>query len=121
MNKLDQYKIEELKNIQELLMSFKTIEEAIKTIENKIFQKEEEQKKSINIRFNLELMEKLQILEPSELKLVKEQGIKNLQELLELDLDSIPNISISTKKSIEEKRRFYDMSTFEEKKHNKKR
>ena len=116
MDILDQMNIKELKQFQKLLLCFETIDEAIEVIGEKIKQKEEEKKESCNVRFNLKLIEKLQILTNQELKVVKEQGVTNLQELIDLNLDLIPNIPSSMKKSLDEKRKFYDLSCYDKQK-----
>jgi hypothetical protein len=116
MDILDQMNIKELKQFQKLLLCFETIDEAIEVIGEKIKQKEVEKKESCNVRFNLKLIEKLQILTNQELKVVKEQGVTNLQELIDLNLDLIPNISSSMKKSLDEKRKFYDLSCYDKQK-----
>lgn len=118
MKDLEHYSLEQLKELKELLSFYTNIGELNEDVDKLIQKLEEKKITPINVRFNLELMEKLQILEPSELKLVKEQGITNLQQLLDCNLDLIPNIPISMKKSLAEKRIFYDLSYLEE---NKKR
>ena len=116
MDILDQMNIEELKQLQKLFLCFDTVDDILNILGEKIHQKEVEKQKLCNVRFNMELMEKLQILSSQEFKVVKEQGVTNLQELIDLNLDLIPNIPSSMKKSLDEKRKFYDLSCYDKQK-----
>ena len=49
-------------------------------------------------------------MENSELKVIKNNNISNMQELIDCDLDSLVGIKPSLKISLDKKRRFYDMN-----------
>ena len=75
---------------------------------------EDEKKKSLNVRFNMDMFIKLQIFDPWEFKVVRDNHISNLQELIDCNLDDLVGITPSVKQGLEWVRTFYDMSSFEE-------
>ena len=74
-----------------------------------ISKRKEEESKSLNVRFNMELFEELQIFDPWEFKVIKDNHINNLQELIDCNLDSLVGITQSTKQGLDWARHFYDM------------
>ena len=62
---------------------------------------EDEKKKSLNVRFNMDMFIKLQIFDPWEFKVVRDNHISNLQELIDCNLDDLVGITPSVKRGLE--------------------
>ena len=64
----------------------------------------------------MDMFIKLQIFDPWEFKVIRDNHISNLQELIDCNLDGLVGITPSIKQGLEWVRTFYDMSSIEEKK-----
>ena len=115
MKKLEDFSLEELQDMYHFLQAFQSKEECEFFLKERIQKLEEDKKKSLNVRFNMEMFIKLKIFDPSELKVVRDNHISNLQELIDCDLDHLVGITPSIKQGLLWVRTFYDMSAFEEK------
>lgn len=114
MKTIDQFSLEELKDIQGLLESYQSQEDLLSVLKDRIHEIEEKQKDRLNVRFNMDMFIKLRIFDPSEFKVIKENHIMNLQQLIDCDLDQLVGITPSVKQGLEWVRTWYDMSSLEE-------
>ena len=122
MKYLDKLNLQELKELKEYISKFASMGELINELDSNISTKQKVQKENPNIRFDIELFRKLSILEPSEINLLVENNINNLQELIDCDLNALIGITPSIKAKLEWTRQFYDMSIYyKEAKKSKKR
>lgn len=103
----------DLASLREYVSSFSDIESLTREIDT-LIKKRKANKSSLNIRFNMEMFIKLKIFDPSEFRVVRDNNINNLQELIDCDLDSLVGITPSIKEGLSWVRRAYDMSSFEE-------
>lgn len=110
---LDKLSDADLVSLREYVSSFNDIESLTREIDT-LIKKRKANKSNSNIRFNMEMFIKLSIFDPSEFKVVRDNNINNLQELIDCDLDSLVGITPSIKAGLSWVRRAYDMSSFEE-------
>ena len=101
--------------IKEIVSQYGNMEEFKHDLDTFISIREKEKAKSLNVRFNMDMMVRLQVFDPWELKVVQSNHIANLQELIDCNLDDLVGITPSIKSRLEWVRKFYDMSSFEEK------
>ena len=114
MKILERLKTEDLKTMKEIVSQYGSMEELKHDLDTTIAAREEEASKSLNVRFNMDMMLRLQIFDPWELKVVQSNHISNLQELIDCNLDELVGITPSVKQGLEWVRKFYDMSSLEE-------
>lgn len=101
--------LETLKKMRECIINYSDISSLLLDIDYSISEKEEEMMTSLNVRFNMEMFIKLEIFTPDELKVIRDNNINNLKELIDCDLNELIGITPSIKYSLLQKRRFYDM------------
>ncbi len=118
--KVDKLKLGELDLLDSVLSDYDSINSLKGEIARRKKELEEENNKSLNVRFNMDYFIKLQIFTPPEFEVVKKNNINNIQELLDCDLDSLEGITPSVKRGLEWCRRVYDMSSFEKSKKRRK-
>ena len=116
MKVLEKMSLEDLKTMQEIISQYGSMEELKHDLDTTITRREEEKTKSLNVRFNMEMFLRLNIFDPWELKVVQSNHISNLQELIDCNLDELVGITPSIKAGLDWARKFYDMSSLEEKK-----
>ena len=114
MKKKEMMGLEELKRMERLISEYDDIDALKVDIRGLIMRKEKEASKKLNVRFDLEMMIRLNVLDPWELNVVKSNHIANLQELIDCNLDQLVGITESIKQGLEWVRAFYDMSSMEE-------
>ena len=100
---------QELKKLRDIVNEFDDIDSLKEVIDSKIENKEKTKGISSNIRFNMEKFIEWQIFDPFELKVIKDNNINNMQELIDCDLDSLVGITPSVKIGLWRKRGYYDM------------
>ena len=110
------YSTKELIKIRELIINYKSIEELKHDLDTTISRRIKKEKKSLNIRFNIEMMKELQILSPIQYRLIKKNKIKNLDELLKCNLSNLEGMDKSLERDLDWIRHFYDMSSLDKKK-----
>lgn len=111
---LENLDLKSLKKLKSIVSDFDSIESLISQIDSRISSLEDVRKDSLNVRFNLEMFIRLKIFDPSEFKVIRDNNINNLQELIDCDLDSLVGITPSIKEGLSWVRSAYDMSSFEE-------
>lgn len=109
---LEEMSTDELVQLKEYVSSFKDIDSLLGEIDCIIECRKDRGK--LNIRFNMDMFIKLQIFDPSEFRVVRENHINNLQELIDCDLDSLVGITPSIKEGLTWVRSFYDMSSYDD-------
>lgn len=107
--KIDRLSYKELKKLRDIVNEFDDIDSLKEVIDSKIENKEKTKGISSNIRFNMEKFIEWQIFDPFELKVIKDNNINNMQELIDCDLDSLVGITPSVKIGLWRKRGYYDM------------
>lgn len=107
--KIDRLSYQELKKLRDIVNEFDDIDSLKEVIDSKIENKEKTKGISSNIRFNMEKFIEWQIFDPFELKVIKDNNINNMQELIDCDLDSLVGITPSVKIGLWRKRGYYDM------------
>ena len=117
---LDSFSLEELKRIKKIISSYEDIGDFRKDL-SFFIQEEEQKRNNINESFDLALMERLHVVDPFQLKVLKNNSILNLQALIDCDLDSLVGITPSMKRELEWIRSFYDMRSMVEKPNQKKK
>lgn len=103
----------DLVGLREYVSGFKDIESLTREIDT-LIKKRKANKSNLNIRFNMDMFIRLKIFDPSEFKVIRDNNINNLQELIDCDLDSLVGITPSIKEGLSWVRSAYDMSSFEE-------
>lgn len=111
MKRLDGCSLEELRKIKRIVSRYESLGELKDDLHITITSREEEQKKSMNVRFCGEQF--YQIFDPWELRVVKANHIMNLQELIDCDLDHLVGITEGVKNGLEWVRKFYDFRPIE--------
>ena len=110
---LKELKLSELKKLQMVISQYSDMEELKRDLDIIISTRETEKKTSLNIRFNMEMFEKLRIFDPWEFQVIKNNHINNLQELIDCNLDELKGITPSIKEGLDWVRKFYDMRSLE--------
>ncbi len=106
---MEKLSTEELEHFLSIVGNYDNINDLSNSLVMEISKRKEEESKSLNVRFNMELFEELQIFDPWEFKVIKDNHINNLQELIDCNLDSLVGITQSTKQGLDWARHFYDM------------
>ena len=114
MKILEKMKLDDLKTMKEIVSQYGSMEELNHDLDTTISIREKEKSESLNVRFNMDMMVRLHVFDPWELKVVQSNNIANLQELIDCNLDELVGITPSIKEGLEWVRTFYDMSSFEE-------
>ena len=123
MSNIDKFKsfsLEDLKSFLALIESFENKDDMHNALIAEIIRREEERKLSLNVRFDIKMIKKLNLFYPDELKVLEINNIKNIQDLLDCDLNSLVGITESIKEKLDWVRHFYDMSSLEDNKSNDK-
>ncbi len=107
------YSLDELKKFSLLLESFESIDILLKSVTNEIKKREDEKNSSLNVRFTMDMFKKYNMFYPDELRVLEINCIRNLQDLIDCDLNSLVGITESIKEKLEWTRSFYDMTCFE--------
>ena len=117
---LKTFKLDDLKLFVSLIEQFDNKDEMLNALFSEINRREKENKLSLNVRFDIKMIKRLNLFYPDELRVLEINKINNIQDLIDCDLDSLIGITESIKEKLEWARKFYDMSGLEdEKKTNK--
>lgn len=73
------------------------------------------EKNNMNSRLTIELMEELHLFDSEMLEILKSNGVKNIQDLIDTDLSKWKNLEVQRRKELEEARCWYDFSRLEKK------
>ena len=108
MNKkkrIEDLSLETLEAIKDELLKYKDIDSFKESINNIIINKVESN--DINERFNTEMFRKLYIFTPYELEILELNGIHNIKELIEADLNNCMGMTKEIKEKFEWARKMY--------------
>jgi len=107
MKKLDlnNFSIEELQVIKDALTESKDLDTAIEKVNSIIEYKNNPD--NINVKLDIEMLEKYHFFPPQELEIIKANGIKNLEELHTADLGQFKGMTRSSREYIEWGREFF--------------
>ena len=105
-------KVKELEELLELSKDYPDIETFRSTIENIKKVKEKENGKLLNERFTIEMLDSFGSFSPYELEILEKYNIKNIEDLLNTDLESI-DISNDIKRKFEWIRNTYNSNNLE--------
>ena len=102
---------EQLKDILALVSTFEGKDDLLMGINSEIKKRELESKQSLNARFTIEMFKSYNMFYPDEMRVLELNGIRNLQDLIEADLDSMIGMTESIKEKLSWARRFYNLDT----------
>ena len=72
------------------------------------------EKKNVNSRLTIELMEQLHLFDSEMLEILKRNGVKNIQDLIDADLSKWRGLEPQSRLELEEAKSWYDFSGLEE-------
>lgn len=99
----------ELKDMATLILEFEDKDDLLMGINSEIKRREAESKKSLNARFTMEMFKKYNMFYPDEMKVLEINGIRNLQDLINADLNSMIGMTESIKEKLSWARAFYNL------------
>ena len=102
---MDEFGLDELKKIRVLLDSVDDIFILRNIIDLEIKRRES----TVNQKFTLEMLERLEILNRREIELLRINQINNLEELIDCDIDSLIGVRVSDISKFKWVRDFYDL------------
>lgn len=105
----DKFTTKELKDFLVLSSYFEGIDDLLMGINSEIKKRDLERKQSLNVRFTIEMFKSYNMFYPDELKVLEINGIRNLQDLIDADLDSMIGMTESIKEKLSWARRFYNL------------
>lgn len=114
MSNIDKFKafsLNDLKLYLTLIESFETKDDMHNALIAEIKRREEEAKLSLNARFTIEMFKSFNMFYPDEMRVLEINGIRNLQDLIEADLNSMIGMTESIKEKLSWARRFYNLET----------
>lgn len=103
------FTIEQLKDILALVSTFEDKDDLLMGISSEIKCRELEKKQSLNSRFTIEMFKQYNMFYSDELKVLVINGIRNLQDLIDADLNSMIGMTESIKEKLSWARRFYTL------------
>ena len=112
MSNIDKFKafsLNDLKLYLTLIESFETKDDMHNALIAEIKRREEEAKLSLNARFTIEMFKSFNMFYPDEMRVLEINGIRNLQDLIEADLNSMIGMTESIKEKLSWARRFYNL------------
>ena len=113
MSLLDRFNLEDLKEIHSFISQYSEMGELRNDLDFVISSREKEKTKSLNQKFDLDMMLKYQIFTYEALQVILANSITNLQDLIDCDLDQLEGITPSVKRELNWIRSFYDMRSLE--------
>lgn len=114
---------QDLKLLKREILKTADVDLFINRIDRIVHEKQipKEENKSLNERFNIEIFKLLDIFPPRELQIIIDNEIDNLQELLDIDLNTLRGLTDSSREYIDWARHFYDMNNLTKPSHVKKK
>lgn len=109
MKELDKLSVDELYLLGEIVFQYEELDILKADISKEINERIESSSNSLNVRFNMDMFVKLQIFDPWEFKVIRDNNINNLQELIDCDLNYLVGITKDMKKRLDWVRNAYDM------------
>ena len=105
----DSFTTKQLKDTLDLVCAFEGKDDLLMGIHSEIKRRELESQQSLNARFTIEMFKEYNMFYSDELKVLEINGIRNLQDLIEADLDSMIGMTESIKEKFSWARNFYNM------------
>ncbi|MBQ8534254.1 MAG: hypothetical protein IJ463_01060 [Bacilli bacterium] len=105
----DSFTTKQLKDTLSLVCAFDGKDDLLMGIHYEIKRRELESQQSLNARFTMEMFKQYNMFYSDELKVLEINGIRNLQDLIEADLDSMIGMTESIKEKLSWARRFYNL------------
>ena len=103
------FTIEQLKDILALVSTFEDKDDLLMGISSEIKCRKKKKKQSLNSRFTIEMFKQYNMFYSDELKVLEINGIRNLQDLIDADLNSMIGMTESIKEKLSWARRFYTL------------
>ena len=113
MRYLEKMKLKELKDLKKFVSQYDSLGDLLYDLDSIISTKQEDEEKSLNVRFDMAMFKKLNMFEPREMQVLVDNNINNLQELIDCDLDSLVGMLPSIKEKFLWIRQFYDMTSLD--------
>jgi hypothetical protein len=107
----DSFTTKQLKDTIDLVCAFESKDDLLMGIHCEIKRRVLESEQSLNARFTMEMFKQYNMFYSDELKVLEINGIRNLQDLIEADLDSMIGMTESIKEKLSWARRFYNLET----------
>lgn len=104
-NRLEELRLDNLRIIQEELSNYEDINVFKETIDNIITNRE--LSNTVNERFDTEMFKKLNIFSPYEVEVLELNGIHNIKDLIETDLNDCIGMTKELKEKFEWSRKMY--------------
>lgn len=99
--------VRELKELLKFVDSCKSKKEIIKEIDRLLKEKESRRKKTLNFQYKLSTISTFSL---EDREVLKKNKLKNMQDLIEVEIASLVGIDQITKESLEWAQKFYDLS-----------
>ena len=117
MKNIHELSIDELRLIKSVARGYDSVDDLIEAIENRIryIYSSDLENVPLNVKFDLDMFEEYNIFTKTELELLNANGVKNLQDLIDLNLDVGDTCKFLTsfKEKIKWVRKFYNMQNLE--------
>lgn len=103
------FKTEDLKNFILLVDQFEGKDDLLMGLYSELKVREEEKNKSLNARFTIEMFKEYNMFYQDELRVLEMNGIRNLQDLIDCNLNNLVGITEVMKEKFSWARNFYNM------------
>ena len=103
------FKTEDLKNFILLVDQFEGKDDLLMGLYSELKVREEEKNKSLNARFTIEMFREYHMFYQDELRVLEMNGIRNLQDLIDCNLNNLVGITEVMKEKFSWARNFYNM------------
>ena len=105
----------DLEKLKKIIKRYNSIDELIENIDLEIKTKKEQEKLTLNERFDLEMFRKLNLLPENQIEFLRQNKILNLQDLIECNMEELlkNEYSCELRKNLKFIIEFYDMTNEE--------
>ena len=103
------FKTEDLENFILLVDQFEGKDDLLMGLYSELKVREEEKNKSLNARFTIEMFREYRMFYQDELRVLEMNGIRNLQDLIDCNLNNLVGITEVMKEKFSWARNFYNM------------
>lgn len=103
------FSTDNLKDMAALVLDFEGKDDLLMGIHSELKRREAEKNMSLNSRFTIEMFREYNMFYLDELRVLEVNGIRNLQDLIDCDLNSLVGITEVMKEKFGWARRFYNM------------
>ena len=108
-NIFKKFKTEDLENFILLVDQFEGKDDLLMGLYSELKVREEEKNKSLNARFTIEMFKEYNMFYQDELRVLEMNGIRNLQDLIDCNLNNLVGITEVMKEKFSWARNFYNM------------